>query len=83
MEFHALTIQTCEEVHQALGLAPQDWVQAFIHARVPVDLAWEFFEIFEDEREEGSKAETEDESRSLLEATHMDESNFSDLTLHD
>ena len=72
-----LTIQMCEDIHRALQLAPQDWVEAFVHAGVPADLALELCDIFESEREEGS--------RSPSEAAHLDEveiDNFRNLSLH-
>ena len=84
LEFHGLTIQTCEDIHRALQLTPQDWLEAFVRAGVPADLAVELCDIFETDRE-GSEIELEEGSPSPSEVAHLNEveiDNFRNLTLH-
>jgi hypothetical protein len=51
LELYALTTQTCEDIHTALQLDPEDWLPAFLHAGVPTDLALELCDIFKNDRE--------------------------------
>jgi hypothetical protein len=85
MENNGFMVQICEDIHVALQQESQYWVPSFVHTGVPLDLALELQDIFENEAIYGDSAEPDSYSASRSEAWYTDEdtSGIIDLTLDD